>query len=376
MIERVGRVRAGVRAVLCCAACAFVIAVGLGLAGCGSTAPAPSGRLVLDGIGPITGCTGYGHSGIVGFGVLPSQAFVTKVCDRFAGTVLNLGVGGSTLQGQLVALLPRIPADAATQLSVVMWGANDLALFGPSLAGYEAGLRELVSRLRTRPSDVHGFSDPALHYVGHWTNAVGEKVTRENGEFVWRSPRGFRGGVVAFTVMFRQGIGAVYTFSRDGKRVGTLDTRTLGTPRPAPAANTPAAFRVRVPAGGGHIVRGSITSVLGGANLVGFSLESRRPGLVVLVEHPRPPSFTIYRHGPWPFMPTDAEIEALDRAMSAVAHEFDGYVVTVDPDAAFGRSKRDFLADQFHFSVAGNRIVATMIERAIARDPHVRSAPS
>ncbi len=384
MIEQIRRVRAGVRAALGCALCA----VGLGLSACGGAAPTPSGRpptpsgrppkpsgrLVLDDIGPITGCTGYGHSGIVGFGVLPSQAFVTKVCDRYAGTVLNLGIGGSTLQGQLVQTLQRVPADAATQLSVVMWGANDLALFGPSLAGYEAGLRELVSRLRTRASDSHPFNDRALSYIGHWSTALGEKVTRTQGGFVWRSPAGFRGGVVAFTVMFRQGIGALYTFARDGRLAGALDTRSLGPPRPAAAANTPAAFRVRVPAGAGHVVRASISSVAGGANLVGWSLEARRPPLVVLVEHPRPPNFTIYDAGHWPFMPNDAQIEALDRAMSAVAREFDGYVVTVNPDGAIGRRGRDFLADGFHLSVAGDRIVAALIEKAVTADPHVRSS--
>lgn len=350
---------------------------GLVLWGCGSaTTPNPHHRLALDDLGPLTGCTGYGHSGIEGYGVAPNQAFLTLVCRKYAGSVLNLGIGGSTLQGQLTELLGRMPSAHARQLSIVMWGANDLALFGPGLAGYEAGLRMLISRLRTAPGGVHGSVDRALRYTGPWTEADGEKVTAKPASFTWTSPRGFRGGVVAFTVSFREGLGARYAFTLDGRRAGVWDTRRLGAPPPAPAVNTPAAYRIRVRPGGGHVVRCQIGSVRGGANLLGWQLESSRPPLVVLVEHPRPPSFDIYHQKGWRFAPTDEQILALDRAMRAVAAQFGGYVITVDPDAAIGRRPAYFLRDQFHLSVAGNELVAGLIERAIERDPHARGLPS
>jgi lysophospholipase L1-like esterase len=349
------------------------VLAGLVVTACGAAAPSHvSQRLALDDLGPLTGCTGYGHSGIEGYGVPPSQAFLTLVCQRSVGSVLNLGIGGSTLQGQLSEVLGRLPRSHATQLSIVMWGANDLALFGPDLAGYRAGLRMLVSRLRAPAQNVHGAMDPALRYFGNWTSADGERVTTAAASFTWTSPRGFPGGVVAFTATFRRGLGARYAFTLDRRRVGVWDTRALGPPAPAPVANTPGAYRIRVPAGAGHVVRCRLNAVRGGADLLGWQLESARPPLIVLVEHPRPPSFAIYRQKGWVFRPTDAQILALDRAMSEVAAEFDGYVITVDPDAAIDRRPADFLADGFHLSEAGNRVVAKLITRAIAQSPHVR----
>lgn len=355
------------------ARCVVTLVVGFLVAACGSTrSPAPRQRLALDDLGPLTGCTGYGHSGIEGYGVAPERAFLTLVCRQEVGEVLNLGIGGSTLQGQLAEVLHRMPSGHARQLSVVMWGANDLALFGPGLAGYEAGLRMLVSRLRTVPGGVHGSADRALHYAGRWTSAYGERVTSTGASFTWTSPRGFRGGVVAFTATFRQGIGARYAFTLDGRDAGVWDTRRLGPPPPAPPANTPGAYRIDIPPGAGHVVRCRISSVRGGADVLGWQLESNRPPLVVLVEHPRPPSFAIYHQKGWVYTPTDSQILALDRAMKTVAAEFGSYVTAVDTDTAIHRDPTYFLSDGFHFSVAGNRLVAGLVEQAIASDRHVQ----
>jgi lysophospholipase L1-like esterase len=355
------------------ARCVVTLLVGLVVAACGSMrSPAPRHRLALDDLGQLTGCTGYGHSGIEGYGVEPDQAFLTLVCHREVGEVLNLGIGGSTLQGQLGEVLQRMPSGHVRQLSIVMWGANDLALFGPDLAGYEAGLRMLVSSLRTVSGGVHGSADHALHYAGRWASAYGEKVTSRAASFTWTSPHGFPGGVIAFTATFRQGIGALYAFTLDGRDVGVWDTRRLGPPSPAPPANTPGAYRIDIPPGAGHVVRCRITSVRGAADVLGWQLESNRPPLVVLVEHPRPPSFAIYRQKGWVFAPTDSQILALDRAMKAVAAEFGSYVIAVGTDTAIHRDPTYFLPDRFHFSVAGNRLIANLIEQAIARDPHVK----
>jgi lysophospholipase L1-like esterase len=339
----------------------------------GSRHPEAPGRLALDDLGGLSGCTGYGHSGIEGYGVAHSQAFLTIVCDKEVGQVLNLGIGGSTLQAELAPVLGLMPRAHARQLSIVMWGANDLALFGPGLAGYEAGLRMLVSRLRTPPANIHDATDGAFHYAGPWSQAYGEMITTRNASLTWRSPRGFPGGEVAFTATFRQGLGADYTFTLDGRPAGVWDTRALGQPLPAPAVNTPAAYRIRVPPGAGHLIRVRVTNVHGGADVLGWQLESNNPPLVVLVEHPRPAGFGIYDTGGWHFVPDDAQIEALNRAMRAVAAEFENnYVIAVDPYSAIGGNPRYFLADDFHLNPAGNRIVATEIEQAIAHNPHVR----
>ncbi len=353
---------------------AAALLAGLAVSACAAGSPPPGRRLALDDLGRLTGCTGYGHSGIEGYGVPTDQAFLTLVCRREVGAVLNLGIGGSTLQGQLTQILETMPSAHASQLSIVMWGANDLALFGPSLAGYAAGLRMLISRLRTPAGSVHGSGDSALRYAGRWTVAYGERVTAGDASFTWTSPAGFPGGVVAFTLTARQDLGARYAFALDGRRAGVLDTRRFGPPPPAPAVNTPVAYRIRVPAGAGHIVRCRIGDVHGGADLLGWQLESSRPPLVVLVEHPRPPAFEIYHQPGWRFVPTDEQILALNRTISAVAAEFGGYVIPIDPDAAIDRRPAYFLSDRSYFSVAGNHLVAGLIERAIARDPHVRES--
>jgi lysophospholipase L1-like esterase len=356
------------------AAAALALAVSV-LSGCGSGGSERSGsslRLGLYELGPLTGCTGYGHSGIEGYGVPRSDAFVTLVCDRETGSVLNLGIGGSTLQGQLTQMLGLMPSSHATQLAIVMWGENDLALFGPGLGGYAAGLRMLVSRLRTPPQNVHPATDSALSYTGPWSQAAGEQVLASDGSFTWTSPRGFQGGEVAFTATFRRALGARYAFSLDGKPAGVWDTRGLGQPPPAPSVDTPGAYRIKVPPGAGHVVRCRITDVHGGADLLGWQLESSHPPLVVLVEPPHPPSFQIYDASGWRFHPQNSQVFALARAMGAVAREFDGYVITVDPEREIGGRKAYFLSDQTHFNVAGNAIIARLIERAIAADPHVR----
>ncbi|MHB8694267.1 MAG: SGNH/GDSL hydrolase family protein [Solirubrobacteraceae bacterium] len=342
---------------------------------CGSSAAIPRNGLILDDLGPIKGCTGIGHSGIEGYGVSTAEAFVTKVCDAETGSVVNLGIGGSTLQGNLLQVLPSIPSDASRRLSIVMWGANDLALYGPRLAGYAAGLRFLVSRLRTSAGGIHDDASPELSYRGPWESVGNERVTTADGGFRWTSPLGFRGGEVAFVVSFRAGQGAIYSFTLDGRRAGTLDTLAMGQPPPAPASSTPAAFRVAVPAGAGHVVAVRLSHIEGAANLEGWDLEARRPPLVVLVEHPRAPDFGIYDSGGWPFRPDNAQLLALDRVMSNVAHEFDGYVLTVNPDAEIRSNLKYYLPDHFHFDVAGNALIARLIERAIARNSHVTRAP-
>jgi lysophospholipase L1-like esterase len=348
------------------------------LTGCGGAASSSDrhrdpGRLSLDDIGRTGGCTGYGHSGIEGYGVEPDQAFLSLVCRKFTGTVDNLGIGGSTLQGQLAEILGSMPPDHARQLSVVMWGLNDLALFGPQLGGYKAGLRMLISRLRSPPVDVHGADDRQLHYAGSWSKAFGERVTSTDGaSFSWTSQRGFRGGTVAFTGTFRQGLGARYTFTLDGHPAGVWDTRGLAPPPPAPPVNTPGAFRIKVPRGSGHTVRCVISDITGGANVLGWQLEAAKPPLIVLVEHPLPPNFDIYNAGGWHFHPNDSQVLELDDAMRSVAAEFDSYVLPVDPQSEIDSQARYFLSDGTHFSVSGNQQIAHVIEHAIEHDPHAR----
>jgi hypothetical protein len=136
--------------------------------------------------------------------------------------------------------------------------------------------------------------------------------------------------------------------------------------------STPVAYRVTVPAGGGHVVVCRLASVVRAANLVGWSVESSRPPLVVLVEQPRLPSYVAYRIAGTPFVPDDAGVLALNRVTRAVAAEFGDYVVTVDGDRAIGRERRYFQGDGLHPNAAGDARIARFIEEAVGRSRHVR----
>jgi hypothetical protein len=292
------------------------------------------------------------------------------------GKVVNYGVGGSTLQGLLLRILQVVPRDSTKQLSIIMYGANDLAVFGPSLGGFESSLRLLVSRLRSQPADVHTFTDSALSYSGPWSAAFGERVTTSTSSFTWRSPPGFSGGVVAFTASLSQGHGARYAFTLDGRAAGVWDTRRLPAPSPAPAVSFPGAFRLVVPPGAGHVVRCDLSGILGAADLVGWQLEASKRPLVVLVEQPRMFSYGEYRTLGVPFIPSDSTVRALNRAIDAVASTFDSYVITANPDRLLGKKAAYYQRDGVHPNAAGQRLIAIAVERAIDRSPHVRSAPS
>jgi hypothetical protein len=360
-----------------CAVIILAIAVGA----CGSRtkttvrspAKRPSGRLGLDDIHALSGCTAYGHSYVEGYGLEPSQTFAAKVCTKFIGDFANRGISGSSIQSQLLATLHSVPHDASTQLSLVMWGINDLGAFGPSMGGYEGALRLLVSRLRTADADVHDFRDPALGYSGRWIAATGENLASEGSSFSWRSPPGFRGGEVTFMMMAHRGFGARYAFTLDGAPAGAFDTRGVSPRAPAAAVSTPVAYRVRVPAGGGHVIGCTLEHVRRAANLVGWALEAAHPPLVVLVQQPRLPSYYAYRVIGAPFLPNDASVRALNQATEAVAAEFDNYVITVDTDRAIGKQRRYFQGDGLHPNAAGDERISQLIEAAIERDPHVLS---
>ena len=246
-----------------------------------------------------------------------------------------------------------------------MSGMNDLAAFGPSLGGYRAALRLLVSRLRTAAGDIHSYRDPSVHFTGRWVDAPGEKVTFGPGSFTWRSPTSSIGGNVAFIVVARQGFGAgTRSRSTDDPPVRSIP---VGSP-PAPrrrTSSTPVAYRVTVPAGT-HVIRCRIDDVQRGANLVGWERESPRTGFVVLVEQPRLRSYAAYQAIHAPFIPSDRSVLALNRTIAAVAAEFDDHVITVDADRVIGGQPRYFQADGLQPTAAGDRRIAASIESAVA----------
>lgn len=335
------------------------------LTGCGRQSSRPGARLTVSGIGTVSGCTGYGHSYVAGTGLAPDDTFLALVCRRYGLPVVNQGIGGSSIQSRLLATLGTVPPSARTQLSIVMWGINDLGAFGPSLGGYRAALRLLVSRLRTAIGDIHSYRDPAVTFDGSWVDAAGEKVTTRAGAFTWRSPASFAGGDVAFIVTARPGFGARYAFTLDGHRAGTFDTRGLAPAPPAPDVSTPVGYRVAVPAGA-HVIRCQIGDLERGANLVGWQVEARRTGLVVLVEQPRLKSYDVYRIIHAPYIPTNRSVLALNRTIAAVAAEFDNHVIVVNADRMIGGRQRYFQADGLHPTATGDRLIAGAIESAIA----------
>ena len=337
------------------------------------TASRQAGSLRLDDIGATAGCAGYGASYVTGVGVHPAQSFLSIVCAPLTGSVTDNGVPGSSLQSDLLRTLRRVPRDAPNQLSIIMWGINDLGWFGDHLGAFQAGLRLLISRLRTSDWNIHTFQDPTLSYAGPWRNLLGAKVTSGDASFVWRSPSGFPGGELAFVTLLRRGIGGRYAFSVDGRRVGEFSTRAAPAPRPARTVNTPGAFRIRVPRGGGHIVRCTITEVFGAANLLGWQLESARPPLVVLVDQPRLPTYHAYVVVHARFVPTDQDVGRLNRAIDAVAREFGSYVIVVHTDPRLGKRAAYFQADGLHPNVLGHAVIAGLIDNAIMHSGHVRS---
>ena len=128
--------------------------------------------------------------------------------------------------------------------------------------------------------------------------------------------------------------------------------------------STPVAYRVAVPAGA-HVIRCQIGDLQGGANLVGWKVESRRTGLVILVEQPRLTSFDVYRIIHAPFIPTNRGVLALNRTIAAVAAEFDTHVIVVNADRVIGRRQRYFQADGLHPTATGDRLIAAAIESVI-----------
>ena len=168
----------------------------------------------------------------------------------------------------------RYPRAPPRQLSIVMWGINDLAAFGPSLGGYRAALRLFISRLRTDPAGIHSFRDPALSYSGPRVDSTGERVTDANSSFTWTSPNSFPGGAVAFMMTVHRGV-AQGTVSAGRQARRHLLHPTVVTAAASSGPQHPVAYRVAVPPGR-HTVRCRITDVRGGANLVGFLVESDR----------------------------------------------------------------------------------------------------
>jgi lysophospholipase L1-like esterase len=361
--RHLGRHRGGARTLA-------VVAAMVAVAGCGAARQRADGRLAVDDIGRVSGCAGYGHSYVAGAGLSSAQTFLALVCRRYGQRPLNDGVGGSSLQSQLLTTLRQLPADASRQLSIVMWGINDLGAFGPSLGGYRAALRLLASRLRTDPAGIHSFHDPALSYSGPWTDSTGEKVTTSRSSFTWTSSGSFAGGSIAFMMTIHRAAGATYGFTVDGRSAGTFVTRRLSPPSPAPAVSIPVAYRVTVPSGR-HVVRCRVTRVQRGANLVGYLVEARSVPLVVLVQQPRLPSYRAYRVINAPFVPSDRGVRSLNRAIADVAAEFDSYVVTVNADRVLDRDRAFFQADDLHPNALGDRRIAAAIEQQIDRNRHV-----
>jgi hypothetical protein len=300
------------------------------------------------------------------------HAFLTLVCARLGQTAVNLGVPGSSAQNTNLADVAAAPRDAATQVSLVWWGLNDLGSFGPSLDGYKASMRYLLSRLRSRSSDIHTFADRAFSYRGGpWQTQKGQRVATGDATAIWKSPRGFPGGVVAFTFLFTRGPSATYTFSVDGRRAGSFDIGSLTPPPPANSAVTGGAWRVRVPRGPGHVVRIALTHVVSAASIAGWELESPHPPLIVLMGQYRLSTYEAYR-GQSPFVPTDAGVAALNDATLALAREYGSYVAPVDLDRLMGKRPDLLMADRLHPTASAQKIIAAAVEKAIARNRHVR----
>lgn len=351
-------------------AAAFVLALGA----CGASKPLIPAKhhARLDDIPHVTGCSGYGHSGMASVGIPRNKAFLTTVCAALGHSAENLGVPGSSAQNTNTADVAAAPDDADTQFSFVWWGLNDLAAFGPSMPGFESSMRYLLSRLRSRVHDIHDFRDPAFRYTGGpWRSQPGQNVAMGDATVTWTSPKRFRGGVVAFTYFFTRGPSAHYAYSVDGRPAGQFDLSALTPPPPATTAVTGGAFRVRVPAGPGHVVRIALSNVAQGASIGGWELESPRPPLIVLLGQYRLSTYSAYAHTS-PFVPTDAGVRALNGALAELSREYGSYMPLVNLDHVLGKKPALLFPDGLHPNQAGQAVIVKAIERVLAHNRHVR----
>jgi hypothetical protein len=324
--------------------------------------PKTTRALSVAGLGRAQRIEGFGHSYIGAYGVKPQRGFFRLVAKRFRLTGGQTGGGGSTVLDQLDDVyannLQRRSGPRA-QLGIVMWGINDVALYGPAVyPAFENGLSSLLSRMRVAPGDAHPWSDATVKLGPGWNGAGSVASTTSNATLDIALARRDGGRTLGFVAPASQGTGALYRFTIDGQAAGSLDTRGLfpSTPKSPAGGPTPFIKRLRLPAGA-RTLHVAVSGVRGRAQFYGWHREAAHPPLIVVVHQPRLPGYIAY-NGAF-HQPDDDDITALNAATDrAIAGFTDRRVVHADADAEMHKDTVFFLDDRLHPDDLGHRWLA------------------
>lgn len=156
---------------------------------------------------------------------------------------------------------------------------------------------------------------------------------------------GIQTHLTGLTVVNAQGEGALFTVDVDGTPSTAppdrgFDTRDLGF-QVSPARITGHGWRIPIPADGlAHEVTIKVTNLQSVFYFDGWEIEATTPPVVVLPLPVRGYWYELYTGYQYP--PSDSTITALRAQITALAAEFDKYVITVDADTALNKEFRNY----------------------------------
>lgn len=334
----------------------------------GKILPKTTLALSIAGLGRVKHTEAFGHSYVGAQGLTPSRGFYTLVAKHYR-VASQTGGGGATVVDQLddvyATNLPR-RSGPGPQLALVMWGINDIALYGrPVLPAVRNGLESLLSRIRVKPGDAHGYADATVELGSGWSANGTATSTAADAELDLDVSKTKHGGTLGFVAPTSQGTGAVYRFTVDGQAAGRLDTRGLlpRKPKLQSGPGTPFIQRVRIPAGA-KTLHVDVTSVQGSAGFYGWHMEATHPPLIVVLHQPRPAGYLAY-DGAF-HEPDDGDLRALNATTDeAIAAFTDGRVVAADADAELHGDTVFFQDDRLHPTELGHQWLARVTIDAI-----------
>ncbi|HWF54858.1 MAG TPA: hypothetical protein VG223_09540 [Solirubrobacteraceae bacterium] len=342
----------------------------------------------------------WGHSGVAGgyAGVTP---FPTLVGSTLARQVTNFAVDGSQLLtdgpnswGNILHITSTgrygrarhqpPPYRPTNEISVLMTGMNDLGCASPKYPGGAQGsaflnaigdsLGTVISRLRA--TAVFPASDRSVAYGPGWKftpsagySGNGFEVTTTPGSTVTiKVPKSFRGGTIDFGTLDAPGYGGTWSFTVDGRSAGSLVTAGV-------ASGGEVIGMVQRFTGlraGSHTIVATPLAQAGTMFAAGFNywqIEPAHPEYVGLLMMYDPVSTEAYKTG-CGFLPTDADIAAMNRAENSVVKQFDtrrsDRVIPISLPKLNHNASLAY-ADDLHPNQAGIRYMASQVVRAMAR---------
>lgn len=327
----------------------------------GRILPRTTRTLPVDGLGAAKRIEGFGHSYMGAFGVRRDSGFLTLVAKRFRIAGGQAGGGGSTVIDQLGAVYARNldrGSGPRVQLAMVMWGLNDIALYGrEALPAFENGLTSLLSRIRVAPGDAYAPDHATVRLGSAWRIAGNVASATTDATLDIDVSRQVGGGTLGFVAPASHGTGALYRFEVDGRAAGRLDTRGLvpKAPKQRSESGMPFVKRIRIPkkARSLHV---DVTNVQRRAAFYGWHMEAAKPPLIVVLHQPRLAGYLAYDAALHP--PDDGDVRALNRSTDAAIAMFGGDRVTAaDADELRGDDVF-FLEDRLHPNRLGHEWLA------------------